>query len=154
MNSISSSITSGVIRFCRPLSITEIGEDIALVPGNLGGIVFAIDIHHDAQQLHVGYSICRFDENFNKSYGTFLALKKLKEGNGIVVPYNKEISLLENIIHAVDPESEDGMTHSSNDGDLKRFQTLQRALYTTLNYSDYVFEEYTKMYEEQNQTIH
>jgi hypothetical protein len=148
------SITSGIIRFCRPLGITEIGDDVILAPSNLGGVVFAIDILHDEQRLDVGFSICQFDDNFNKKLGTELALKNLRDGSGISIPYNPELSLLENIIHAVDPNTEvDTVLHSST-GSQKRYQTLQRALFTTISYSDYIYEEFSKFYNEQEQTLH
>jgi hypothetical protein len=148
------SITSGIIRFCRPFGITEIGDDITIAPSNLGGVVFAVDILHEEQRLDVGFSICQFDDNFNKKIGTELALKNLREGSGISIPYNAELSLLENIIHAVDPATEvDTVLHSST-GSQKRYQTLQRALFMTLSYSDYIYDEFTKLYAEQEQTIH
>lgn len=101
--------TKGVVRYARPKIITgSAGEDFSVtglkvVDDNLGGITFIFNINHTAQVLEVGYSICKDDENFDKTVGRQIAQKMLDDNHpGVLrIQYDSKVSLVSNVLTAI-----------------------------------------------------
>jgi len=102
---IQDKVTTGVVRYARPkIAIeTAVPDEYTVVDDNLGGLTLIFNIHHDAKILHVGYSICKPHENFDKAEGRRIAQEMLDTHHPAVlkIKYDPRESLVENLVSAL-----------------------------------------------------
>lgn len=137
-----SEVTTGLVRYMRELTMNQVNADeITLAPHNMGGITFALNIHHAEKKLDVAYAICRPDENFSKDLGRTHALAQLEQGAVITIDYEPKAPLLNNMIHGV----LNYQPAEASEAELTKLRTAKQTLMSIINNTEDAIKQFQEL---------
>jgi hypothetical protein len=94
--------TVKLYRYVRPLELDLTRVELTSKP--TGGITFYFEIDQEKQLLSFIAVICRDDENFNFKISKNIAKGRFDKGLYGVISYNRELSLVDNVMRSLDLE--------------------------------------------------
>lgn len=89
-------------RYVRPLELDLTRVELTSKP--TGGITFYFEIDQDKELLAFIGVICRDDENFNFKISKNIAKGRFDKGLYGVISYNRELSLVDNVLRSLEME--------------------------------------------------
>lgn len=89
-----------LFRYIRPTELDLLSFQVVTLP--TGGITFLFEIDQDNAELAFVPVICRDDENFNFTISRHIAEGRFDKGDYEVINYDRNVSLVQNVIDALE----------------------------------------------------